>query len=191
MLMPRRFIPLLLALAISGSALAADPERTATPDVGGPGGSRFDFTCPNGSYLTGFQARHGEWIDSTTAECSYFNSKTNRLESGAKSPRFGGNGGGESSMRCQGPRGVVVGLTLHQATNRDKSLGHFLIDCADVFEPGKFANKAAGSVQYFGKATPIRLAVRCPPNYVADGIRGQSGKYLDRLGLNCIRKPAR
>lgn len=164
--------------------------RVSTNTVGGPGGGAFSFDCPPNTYLTGLRARHGAWIDAVAAECSSFNTSSQRLQSGVVSRNFGGKGGGEGAMRCARPRGVITGLEILPADNEQRTVGHIIINCGDLFEPGKFANKAGGSADYLGQATAHRRSiVKCPPDFVAVGIQGKHGVYVDRLGLRCGKKP--
>jgi hypothetical protein len=182
-------IAIMLSVVVS-LPLARAQDRTETTTVGGPGGGDFSFDCPRNTYLSGLRARYGAWIDAVAAECSPYNTSTQRLEAGKVSRDFGGKGGGEGAMRCARPRGVIVGLQIFQANNGDQSLGHIIIDCGDLFNPETFANKAAGGAPYLGQSIrPPRLTVSCPPNYVATGIRGKYGAYVDRLGLICSKKP--
>lgn len=182
-----RFVVLAFFLVISS---AHAQERISTNTVGGPGGGAFNFDCPPNTYMTGLRARHGAWIDAVAAECSSFNTSTQRLESGAVSRNFGGNGGGVGAMHCARPRGVVTGLEIIPADNPDRTIGHIIINCGDLFEPSTFANKAGGSADYLGQATSHRRSiVKCPPNFVAVGILGKHGVYVDRLGLRCGKKP--
>jgi hypothetical protein len=160
-----------------------------TGTFGGPGGGQFESACPAGSFLTGLRARSGAWIDAVSPLCSrWVGGKV--LGEIDPLPFNGGGGGGESFIRCHGPRGVIVGLQITQANNEDQSIGHITVDCGDFKQPSEFANKLGGSADYFGQATARpRMEARCGWGLVAAGIYGKSGAYVDRLGLLCRRPP--
>jgi hypothetical protein len=180
----------LIAAALCTVVPAQAQERTRTNSVGGPGGSAFAFDCPPNTYLTGLRARHGSWIDAVAAECSAYNTSTQRFDGARVSRNFGGNGGEDGVMRCARPRGVIVGLEIMRADNEYASVGHIIVNCGDLFDPKKFANKGGGSADYLGQATAHRRSeITCPPNQVAAGIHGKHGTYVDRLGLICTKKP--
>jgi hypothetical protein len=180
----------LMVAALNAVLPAQAQDRTRTNSVGGPGGGAFSFDCPANTYMTGLRARHGAWIDAVAAECSTYNTSTQRFDSAKVSRNFGGNGGGDGAMRCARPRGVIVGLEIMRADNEYASVGHIIINCGDLFNPQQFANKGGGSAPYLGQATAHRRStITCPPNHVAAGIHGKHGVYVDRLGLICTKKP--
>ena len=161
-------------------------SRTGT--FGGPGGGPFELACPYGSFMTGVRARSGVWIDALSPVCSRWVRRSETLGEIDDQPFAGGTGGGESFIRCQGRRGVVVGLWMFQAHNSDRSIGHITVDCGDFKQPSGFWNKLPGSADYLGVATPEpRLVARCGWGLVAAGIYGKSGAFVDRLGLLCRR----
>lgn len=164
-------------------------QITRTDSFGGPGGGPFELVCPDGSFMTGVRARSGAWIDALSPVCNRWVGKKvlgeidNQPFTGG-----GGGGGGESFIRCQGPRGVVVGIEMFQANNRDRSVGHIIVNCGDFEQPSQFANKLRGSAEYLGQATATpRMEARCGWGLVAAGIHGKSGAFIDRLGLLCRR----
>jgi hypothetical protein len=180
----------LIVATLNAVVPAQAQERTRTNSVGGPGGSAFAFDCPPNTYMTGLRARQGAWIDAVAAECSTYNTSSQRFDAAKVSRNFGGNGGEEGAMRCARPRGVIVGLEIMRADNEYASVGHIIVNCGDLFDPQKFANKGGGSAPYLGQATAHRRStITCPPNHVAAGIHGKHGVYVDRLGLTCAKKP--
>jgi hypothetical protein len=160
-------------------------SRTGT--FGGPGGGPFELACPAGSYMTGVRARSGAWIDALSPICNRWVGKSVLGEIEAQ-PMAGGGGGGESFIRCQGKRGVVVGLEMFQADNGDQSIGHIIVNCGDFIQPSSFWNKLPGSADYLGQSqVGPRVEKRCGWGLVAAGIYGKSGAFVDRLGLMCKR----
>jgi hypothetical protein len=175
--------------AARAAPTAANPALLSvkrTRAYGGEGGGPFEISCPVGTVMTGLNARHGEWIDAVSPICSKF-VQGNRFGEIKYEVYSGGNGGGRGYMRCQGPRGVVTGLQLFQANNRDGSVGHIIIECGDYRDPAKFNNKLPGSADYLGQSMRGQRAYRrCTPPMVAGGIYGRSGAFVDRLGLSCV-----
>lgn len=158
-----------------------------TDTFGGPGGGPFELACPDGSFMTGVRARSGAWIDALSPVCS-------RLVGGKilgeidRLPFTGGGGGGASYIHCQGPLGVVVGVEMFQADNRDGSIGHIIVNCGNFKQPSQFANKLPGSADYLGESQRgPRVEKRCGWGLVAAGIHGKSGAFIDQLGLLCRR----
>jgi len=160
-------------------------RRTAT--FGGPGGGNFEISCPFGSVMTGILARHGAWIDALSPICSRYVRGVQSTGEIEQQPFTGGSGGGPGFIRCQPPRGVVVGLELFQADNRWGSVGHIIVNCGDYVDPSRFANKLPGSADFLGNSQRGRRQIlKCSPPLVAGGIIGKSGIFIDRLGLTCV-----
>jgi hypothetical protein len=121
--------------------------------------------------MMGLRARHGAWIDALAPICVRYVHSVQRL--GEVDPQLfaGCNGGGEAFIRCQGPRGVVLGLELTGADNEWESVGHIIVSCGDYLNPSRFANKLPGSADFLGQATPHRRSIlKCPSPLVAGGI---------------------
>jgi hypothetical protein len=164
-------------------------QISRTETFGGPGGGPFELMCPGGSFMTGVRARSGAWIDALSPICN-LRVGTSEITLGEidEQPWTGGGGGGGSFIRCQGRRGVIVGLEMFQANNRDRSVGHIVVNCGDFKQPSQFANKLRGSADYLGEAQPgPRFIAHCGWGLVAAGIYGKSGAFIDRLGLLCRR----
>jgi hypothetical protein len=160
-------------------------ERTNS--FGGPGGGNYEISCPFGSVMIGLRARHGAWIDALAPICARFVRSTRTLGEIGPQPFTGGKGGGEGFIRCQGPRGVVMGLELFRADNQWASVGHIVVNCGDYLNPARFANKLPGSADFFGQPTAHRRSIlKCSPPLVAGGIFGRSGVAIDRVGLSCV-----
>lgn len=183
-------VAMLATLTISSNIGFAQTSVWRTTSIGGSGGSPYELACPAGSVMIGLRARHGAWIDALAPICSVWVRNSNMLGEIGNQPFAGGNGGGPGFIRCAGPRGVVVGLDIHQANNRDGSVGHITVSCGDYEQPQQFANKLAGSLDFLGQSQRgSRSTVHCGPG-VAAGIYGKSGAFVDRLGLLCTRSTA-
>ncbi|HXA16227.1 MAG TPA: RICIN domain-containing protein [Thermoanaerobaculia bacterium] len=161
-------------------------SRTGT--FGGPGGGPFELACPDGSFMTGLRARSGAWLDALSPVCSRWVRRSETLGEIDDQPFTGGGGGGETFIRCEGRRGVIVGIQMFQADNSDGSLGNMVVDCGDYKQPSQFWNKLGGSADYLGVSQRgPRVEKRRGWGLVAAGIYGKSGAFIDRLGLLCRR----
>lgn len=161
-------------------------EISRTDTHGGRGGGGFELACPNRTFMTGLRARSGAWVDALSPICSVWVGRSRTLGEIEDQPFTGGDGGSEKFIRCAGRRGVVVGVQVIQAENSDLSVGNINVDCGDFERPSEFANKLPGGAPYLGEsARLVRVAQHCGPGMVAVGIYGNSGVYIDRLGLLC------
>jgi hypothetical protein len=165
---------------------ATKGEISSTDSHGGRGGGGFELACPNRTFMTGLRARSGAWVDALSPVCSVWVGRSRTLGEIEDQPFTGGGGGGDSFVRCAGRRGVIVGVSLIQAENADLSLGSISVDCGDFEQPANFWNKLAGSADGIGESSRlVRVAEHCGAGLVAVGIYGNSGAYIDRLGLLC------
>lgn len=184
-------LPALLLAAAFPLSAGAQPLRllvvSRTPSFGGNGGGDYEISCPFGSVMTGLLARHGAWIDALSPICSRWVRNQQTLGEIGRQPFAGGNGGGPGFIRCAPRRGVVVGLEVFQADNRDGSVGHITVNCGDYLDPKRFANKLPGSADFLGQSQRgSRGTLACAPPLVAGGIFGRSGAFLDRVGISCV-----
>jgi hypothetical protein len=188
-----RYVYFLVLLLIASAPQSAAAQQLRlltvqrTGSFGGPGGGNYELSCPFGSVMIGLRARHGAWIDALAPICARYVRSTRTLGEIGHQPFTGGDGGGEAFIRCQGPRGVVVGLELFRADNEWASVGHIVVNCGDYLNPSRFANKLPGSADFFGQPTPHRRSIlKCRSPLVAGGIFGRSGEAIDRVGLSCV-----
>ena len=141
-------------------------SRTQT--FGGPGGGSFELACPEGSFMTGVRARSGSWIDALSPVCSRWVRSSATLGEIGDQAFTGGGGGGESFIRCEGRRGVIVSLDMFQANNDDGSIGHITVNCGDFKQPWEFWNKLGGSADFLGNSQRgPRVEERCGTGLVA------------------------
>ena len=82
----------LSALVLVSGLLLTGPHIVFATDLGpdgGPGGTPFRFECPKGSYIVGFQAKTGEWIDRLQAICAPWIPNSNSFGPITVGPSFG------------------------------------------------------------------------------------------------------
>ena len=159
-----------------------------TTSFGGGGGSEFENACPIPSVMTGIQARQGSWIDALAPICSTYDRARRTFVQTGNPPLVGGKGGGPAAINCLRPRGVVVNLELMQANNHDGSVGLIAVTCGDYHDPGRFVGKVPGGATILGQSQRGSTGARivCPPPYIAGGLHGRAGAFIDRIGLTCV-----
>jgi hypothetical protein len=182
------WVTLMFVFAMSWTPAIAQDSTTVSGTSGGNGGGPFRLSCPSGMAMIGLRARHGAWVDSLSPICAIWVRNNRTLGEIDEQPGTGGGGGGPGWMRCQGPRGAVVGLYVWQAANSDRSVGRIYLSCGDYEQPTKFANKLPGGADGIGQSIGgPRVELRCGANEVAVGLYGRSGAFIDRVGLLCQR----
>lgn len=178
----------LVAAALASSPAGAQHGTTVTGAVGGRGGGPFTLACPSGMAMVGVRGRYGAWVDAIAPICAIWVAGGRTLGSIDEQPGTGGGGGGPGWMRCEGRRGVAVGLLVWQAANEDRSVGRVLLECGQYDDPRRRANNLPGGALAFGESIGgPRVELRCGPDEVAVGLYGRSGAFIDRLGLLCQR----
>lgn len=187
-----RLVAAILAQSLFAMTAGAQGGTSVSETVGGTGGGPFRLSCPSGMAMVGVNARHGAWVDALAPICAVWVKGNRTLGEIDEQPGTGGGGGGRGWMRCQGPRGVVVGLWVWPVRRDNRRLiGRIVLECGDYEQPSRFANKLPGGADGIGQAVePERAALRCGQNGVAVGLYGRSGAFIDRVGLLCERSRA-
>jgi hypothetical protein len=186
-----------LAATIAAQAIFAVPGAaqggtTVTESVGGTGGGPFRLSCPSGMVMVGINGRHGAWVDALAPICAIWVRSNRTLGEIDEQSGTGGTGGGRGWMRCEGPRGAVVGLSVWPV-NRDnrRLVGRILLECGDYERPEQHANNLPRGALAFGESFEReRVELRCGAREVAVGLYGRSGAFIDRVGLLCERSRA-
>ncbi len=161
--------------------------KIKTPSFGGTGGGDFESPCPFGSVMTGIRAREGSWIDAVAPICTHFDWVKSSRGATSTANENGGPGGHPSEASCLPPRGAVVQIEARQADNHDGSVGVIALSCGDYLKPTRHVSLTPSSVYSFGQSQKgPRAQMSCPPPYVAGGLYGRSGAYVDRIGLICV-----
>jgi hypothetical protein len=181
-----------LIVLASQAAPGAQQGTTVTESVGGTGGGPFRLSCPSGMVMVGVKARHGAWVDALAPICAIWVRGNRTLGEIDDQPGTGGAGGGPGWMRCQGPRGAVVGLWVWPVRRDNRRLvGRIVLECGDYQRPQQHANKLPGGADGIGQSFEReRVELRCGPREVAAGLYGRSGAFIDRVGLFCERSRA-
>ena len=138
MLLMRTYVFCLVLLLITSApqSVAAQQLRLLTVQrtgtFGGPGGGNYEISCPFGSVMIGLRARHGAWIDALAPICARYVRPSRTLGEIGQQPFAGSNRGSEAFIRCQGPRGVLMGLELMRADNAGHRSGTSSLTAATI-----------------------------------------------------------
>jgi hypothetical protein len=168
-----------------------------TPADGGPGGGEYRITCPIASFVIGFNVRVGYWLDQLEPVCGLIDLDNPGNATGsfhfkkivdAMEPRVtGGSGGGYTDVSCPDSDEVVVAIEVEVAHSDGNIYASNLFPiCQRIKPPG---DRAQGhGARFGGKSGPTYENVgvlSCPPGQWAVGIHGNSGSYIDSVGLVC------
>jgi hypothetical protein len=183
----------LVACCAAGPAFGQQLQRV--DPVGGSGGAPFEILCPDGYVMAGIALRAGDRVDAVAPVCAQaFNAQQLDQQTRAVAASWaGGPGGTERQLGCPaGYPGVssiavqlfrdgrfVDGLSLHcQRVSHDPKTR--LGDRFNGVSPQE-RERIEGPIG----ETRFDPVTECPPRYVAVGIYGRSGRWLDQLGLVC------
>jgi hypothetical protein len=192
---------LIMGLAATSTARAEDWLGQTT---GGEGGGRFSSRCHAHQFLVGAEARVGDLIDAIRPICSHFKPGHPTLEDQARLaiPMVGGRGGQIRRVTCPAEAPVVTGMSVVAQHERGLYVDAIHLTC------GAFARVQPGP----GSHRPIlHLASRdewkdgigvsseprnrrsgdsvCPEGFLAAGLHGRYGNYIDAVGIVCTRAP--
>ena len=172
-----------------------------TEVIGGPGGGPYSLVCPNNTFLVGFYAKAGAWVDSLGLLCAAYVPATGKMQTSTRGPSTGGPGGSPQEAYCypgEGMTGIGVAFT------RGGGLERQYTNTVDVFCPTPnpsrciSSGEGCGQPASHGSGPDVGHVVNypydklmCPSNERATGIQGKSGTYVDSLGLICGPLPAR
>lgn len=189
--MVRRDKPLVRA-ALSGVLALASVSLAHAAPIGGTGGGPFESRCDRGSVMVGINGRAGFWIDSIQIVCASWNASTQSLGPIRFGKVFGGAGGHPQGMNCPGAS-AVQSWDLLESRGDGKYIQHIAIKCSGLVAsrvPVRHARLSIGPDQHrrgggsFGSAP---RAQTCRPGYLAVGVRGRHGMYVDAVELLCAQ----
>lgn len=183
---------LVLSALIFGSGLImADPRLSFATDIGpdgGSGGNPFRFECPRGSYIVGFQAKAGEWIDRLQPMCAPWMPNSNSFGPITVGPSFGQSRGGQTDVtNCNDgtvKNRAIARWAVYFLRSDSKLVALIFGDCNSVTPPRsplKGWTVGHTNTNYF----PNSASHECPFGELVTGIHGRQGLYIDAIGLIC------
>jgi hypothetical protein len=167
-----------------------------TNAVGGAGGGEYRITCPIASFLIGFNARVGYWLDQLEPVCGLIDLDNPGNAAGsfhfkrvvdAMEPRVtGGTGGEYTDVSCPDSDEVVVALEVEVAHSDGHTYAsNFFPICQRIRTPGDRSQGHGARWAHSGPTYEKVGVLSCPPGQWAVGVHGTSGIYIDSLGLVC------
>lgn len=195
-----------LALGVATMLSAwADEAGTRTRAVGAEPmpAAGASVTCPPGLFLYAMDVLHGAWLDHAGPLCVQIENSGSWVASTIRTsvgrvnferdgdPRavaagLGGTGGEfQSELAC--PRDtLVVGFEAVIVADR-QFVGRLNLLCR-ARDAGEELRVAMGPPDP-NHPTITYSAIRCPPGFVANGLYGDGGQYVQRIGLTCADDP--
>lgn len=181
----------LSALFCVSALILADPHVAFATDLGpdgGLGGNPFRFECPKGSYIVGFQAKTGEWIDRLQPVCAPWIPHSNSFGPITVGPSFGQSRGGTTDVtNCNDgtiKNRAISRWAVYLLRSDSKLVALIFGDCNSVTSPrGPLKGWTVGhsKTNYF----PNTASHECPFGELVTGIHGRQGLYIDAIGLIC------
>lgn len=157
-------------------------------------GEPFQFACEQGSYLVGFDGRVGAWIDQLRLVCARWNAVSGRFEQPvtADDMEIGWSQGGKPAPKvvCPDDSGIAGAYDDRPSAR----YGNIYVLQKIEFHCVRAADGTRPKWRQFGTSAGSHGGVKplsgCPEGYLAIGIHGRSGKFVDTLfGFVCRRRP--
>lgn len=178
---------LVLAVLLSGS-ISINAQDQQTNAAGGTGGTPFTINCPNGKALIGLGGSAfavGSFLDSVFGQCSSVQPGGARFGNITNTSTASGPGG--SSLGNCADNQVVSGIRVYPSVVTAGTLvGGLNVFCQSIGADGRTTGGSSlgpGLTAGAGFSTPVDL--HCPNNLPAKGFFGQSGDFIDRIGVVC------
>lgn len=169
------------------------PRVNGLPQIGGSGGGEFSDDCPDGAVLTGLALHTGDDVDAVQALCL-----GRDLSRKIDKPFHGGPGGGKLAvLLCPPTTPAIIALDVAAEGQDTVIVNNIHIYCGiignnpsrprypDAVFDGPPYKASSGLFAPFSLA-PVSGHQACRPDEVAIGIHGNSGKWLDAIGLICL-----
>jgi len=179
---------IVMSLAILLSALPTNAQDQQTGTAGGNGGTPFTINCPNGKAMIGLGGSTfavGNFVDSLFGRCSSVQPGGDRFGN-VTSTNIASAPGGSTIGTCPDNQ-VVSGIRVFPSVVTAGTLvGGISLFCRALGNDGRTTGGASigpGMTGGAGFSTPVDL--QCPNNLPAKGFFGQSGDFVDRVGLVC------
>jgi hypothetical protein len=175
-----------LLSVVATSAVGAAPDQFLPP-IGGPGGGYFTSRCATNYILSGVDVNVGNDVDGVHILCRESRGPTGGGGYG-DSHHFGGYGSEQVDLVCPEEAPLLAGIEVTYEGEQTIIVNGVHVFCS-LGLPNQplpvFPNKVFDG-PVIGGGTPLRSArAMCPAGFVAVGITGRSGTWLDALSLIC------
>lgn len=173
-----------LAFLVLCGVTTAAHGASQTIAVGGTGGGPFKIRCPQRHVLIAFSMRTGKALDAIAPVCKPVKADGTLPPNTNVLGRFTGGNGGDHSHVLTCPRNTFV-EKLHVFVDRFEIVNHIEIQCRRLQSPDPFGIRRP---QFIAGEAKRSFAVDCSTGSLANGIHGNSGALIDRIGLLCDAK---
>lgn len=166
-----------------------DSYGSTTPAFGGQGGGRDASTCPRDTYMVGISGKSGEWIDALAPICAPWDADRHAFGPIVHAKQLGGSGGSVAIVMCPVSM-AITGWEIARIDNGGETVVRGVSpQCERITAiEGDFARP--GRLGPDGSHDPKdNASYLCSPGWLANGINGASGKYIDSAGLSCEKIP--
>lgn len=148
-------------------------------------GAPFRLQCPAGEYMVGAEGRRGAWIDAIAPRCAPWDRANQQFAAARPLAAVGGAGGEQAIAYCPNAP-LIKSMSVTTTRTAPAYVDFLLFHCRDK-------SNTALEQAYFngdGEGTYSRDRLsECPNDYVAIGLHGRAGDYLDAVGLICAPLP--
>src|SRR6266487_1624584 len=111
----------MLALTSVSIVWPGRANATMTEVMGGPGGGSYSLVCPGGSFLVGFFAKSGGWVDSVGLLCASLDAASGKTLAFAHGQSTGGTGGSAQENYCPAGEAMTgIGLAYTRGGGLDR-----------------------------------------------------------------------
>ena len=189
-----------IMIAAVFTLFASPADATMTQVFGGPGGSPYSLVCANGSFLVGFYAKAGGWVDSVGLLCAPYDPASRQMQHNfVHGPATGGAGGSPQEAYCVlGEAVTAIGVAFTRGGGLDRQYTNTIDIYCPTPNPSRCISSGEGCGQIASKFTGPTVShevfylydkMTCPSEERATGIQGKSGIYVDSMGLICAPLP--
>lgn len=168
-----------------------------SPALGGPGGRDFASRCAAGAYLTGLDVTSDDRIMSVRIICGQ--ARGDVLVGVARyGPEIGRVGGSRESDACPAPVAAISRLSVAWDGFDLLAIWSLAATCVPVGAPA-LITQSPPVIRLSGNPLDDRgiseeprrgsSVVECPEGFLAVGVHGRGGIFIDAIGLICAQSP--
>lgn len=185
-------ISLMLLLTISAFA---QPDAVLPP-IGGTGGGQYIARCNSNQYLTGFLLRTADDVDAIRPLCVSIYGPEEVSAAEPYRDYLGGDGGEKREVVCPSNTPIVIGIRIGWEGWGTSVVNNIHLFCgvaatrqslsefpSAIFDGPRVGRDPGPGGSFSG--SPQFKTQRCAEGYLALGINGHSGRWLDSVGLIC------
>lgn len=181
----------LITLALATMPLASPAHAESYVEkIGGQGGSQFEALCNSDENLVGFDIKIADDIDAIRPICAVALAPAQIAQPRSAGPWRGGTGGQPRRLACPASTPILIGLFVAAEGVSTLVVTQLQLFCGLAVQGQTVASLPSSVAEgpWLRGSSFSGLMGRmttCPPGEVAVGIHGNSGIWLDAVGLIC------